>query len=327
MTQQNEQEKPSAIAERVASVRSFDPGIGAYAFDNLGEVVKFADLMSKGGEMLPAHLRNRPALCLAVTMRAVQWGFDPFALAQETYQAQSGGVIGYQGKVFPAALHQCAGIQLRYRYEGKVTRLEEPAKSAKGNQVAARKAVGDRKCIAYVEMDGEVLEYETPTLDEITIKNSPLWHNDPDQQLAYYAARGWTRRHRPGVIMGAFSSDEVAGMPPMRDVTPKKTGFARMALEAKERERTGADKADEPVPDDDTPADEAEGAPEAAEAPDEADDAETVDAEVEERSDEYVAGRQAALEGFIARKQCPFPEDAEKAADWFAGFDSVEGHE
>lgn len=230
-----ERETASAVADRLRDVKSFDPGLGSYTFSNLGEVVRFADLMCKAGEMLPEHLRNRPALCMAVTMRATHWGFDPFALAMETYQAKQGGPIGYQAKVFVAALRS-AGIKLRYRYEGTVTMLEKPVTSYKGNKIAERTATGDRKCVAYASIDGETLEYETMTLDQITIKNSPLWHNDPDQQLAYAAGRGWARRYRPDLIMGAYSSDEVEQMAPMKDVTPTSKFLERARQEEPEWE-------------------------------------------------------------------------------------------
>lgn len=228
---------PSQVAETVSDVKSFDPGLGSYNFSDLGAVVKFGDVMSHAGEMLPEHLRGKPALCMAVTMRATHWGFDPFALAMETYQAKSGGPIGYQAKVFTAALLN-AGVKLRYRYEGTIKILDKPVKSANGRQIAARTATGDRKCIAYAEVDGDVLEFETMTLDQITIKNSPLWHNDPDSQLAYAAGRGWARRYRSDVIMGAYSADEVEEMKPMRDVTPREAkpgGFAARAQAARQQ--------------------------------------------------------------------------------------------
>lgn len=230
MNDQIESSPPTGIdrtARAVAEVKTFDPGLGSYAFDNLGDVVRFADLMSKAGEMLPEHLRSKPALCLAVTMRATQWGFDPFALAMETYQAKPGGPVGYQAKVFTGALTQ-AGVKLRYRYEGEIKMLDKPVTSYKGNEIAKRTATGDRKCIAYAVIDGDTLEYQTMTLDQITIKNSPMWHNDPDQQLAYAAGRGWARRYRADVIMGAYSDDEVREMS-MKDVTPRRDDRPNLA--------------------------------------------------------------------------------------------------
>lgn len=313
----------TSVAARVADVTSFDPGLGSYSFTNLGEVVKFADLMSHAGEMLPEHLRNKPALCMAVTMRATHWGFDPFALAMETYQAKNGGPIGYQAKVFTAALRN-AGVKLRYRYEGKVNMLDEPAKSGKGNVVAQRKAVGDRKCIAYAEVDGEVLEYETMTLDQITIKNSPQWHNDPDQQLAYAAGRGWARRYRSDTMMGAYSDDEVESMKPMRDVTPDETPMQKKIREAREAQAV------EP----ETPDEEPKPKPE---EPEDIPDAEEVDEEPKEHwtasvdTTDAFPGAEAFTEGVKARQagmkreMCPHNSKASEAVDWLGGWDQADG--
>ena len=274
------------VARSVADVKTFDPALGAYTFSNLGDVVRFADLMAKSGEIVPDHLRQRPALCLAVIMRATQWRIDPFALAAETYQAKPGGPIGYQAKAFTSALKQ-AGVKLRYRYEGTVTITDKPVTSHKGNEIAKRTASGDRKCIAYAVEDGDTLEYSTMTLDQITIKNSPLWHNDPDQQLAYAAGRGWARRYRADVVMGAYSVDEVSEMA-MRDVTPKDSAFTRLVNQA--RGKTAAE------------------AP--AALPDVAADGDDGDAQDGDDQDAAVIG-----------DACPFSDD-ELERDWFPGSDA-----
>lgn len=41
-------------------------------------------------------------------------------------------------------------------------------------------------------------------------RNSPLWVEDPRQQLAYLASRRWGRLYAPDVIMGVYSPDELA---------------------------------------------------------------------------------------------------------------------
>jgi ribosome modulation factor len=303
---------PAEVAASVSDIKSYDPGLGAYNFQDLGAVVKFGDVMSKAGEMLPDHLRNKPALCMAVTMRATHWGFDPFALAMETYQAKQGGPIGYQAKVFTAALLN-AGVKLRYRYEGKITILDKPVKSARGNQVAARTATGDRKCIAYADVDGEVLEFETMTLDQITIKNSPLWHNDPDSQLAYSAGRGWARRYRSDVIMGAYSADEVEEMKPMRDVTPesKPDGFAARAQRARQQEAAPAQEAekDQPIEGEILP-DDGEAAPVEQESQE--------GGGAQERTFEVDEGATAFKDGKAA-SECPHPNDPQHR-DWMRGW-------
>jgi ribosome modulation factor len=314
----NELTPTQRMAQQVADVESLDPGLGSYNFKDLGAVVKFSEVMCKAGEMLPQHLQNKPALCMAVTMRATHWGFDPFALAMETYQAKSGGPIGYQAKVFTAAL-QNAGVKLRYRYEGKITILDKPVKSPKGNQIAARTATGDRKCIAYAEVGGEVLEVESMTLDQITIKNSPEWHNNPDQQLAYYTGRMWARRYRSDVIMGAYSTDEVEEMQPMRDVTPepKDDGFAAMARNARQQAAPAEDVTPEEDPNtldgEILPADE-EAAPVEQESQE--------GGGTPERSFEYDEGATAFRQGKGA-SDCPYEDDDQQRTDWLAGWNAA----
>lgn len=310
------------VAASVSEVQAFDPGLGAYNFSNLGDAVRFSDLMARAGEMLPDHLRGKAALCLAVTMRAVQWKFDPFALAAETYQAKQGGMIGYQAKVFVAALKNCTGIRLRFRYEGEVRYLDKPATSARGNQIAARTATGNLKCIAYAEVDGEMLEYETPTLDQIAIKNSPGWHNTPHDQITYFAGRGWVRRYEPGVMMGAYSEDEVRSMESLRDVTPaedrqkSKPSFGQMAIQAR---KDAADPTDDQS--------------EQEEAAVEEDQTETASPAI---STPDVAGlnpMQAEAKWLgvtdfrsgAGRDQCPFPEEEPLREFWLAGWDHANG--
>jgi RecT family len=306
----------SRVASTVASVHGFDPELGAYAFGNLGDLVLFSDLMSRADVMIPQFLRQKPALCLAVTMRAQHWKMDPFALAQEAYQAKDGGPVGYQAKVFVAALQTCAGVTLNYRYEGELIMLDQPGKSFKGNEVAKRTATGSLKCIAYAKVNGELLEYETPTLDEITIKNSPLWHNNPRDQLAYYAGRGWARRYRPGVIMGAYSADEVEAMAPMRDVTPepaKTDSFAAIATRARQGD-AGATQATTQADHDAQPeADEQCG-----------DDAHWTDGYDPLNgipgSKEWNWGMESAADPTHEPRSCPFPQGTQEADDWLGGF-------
>lgn len=324
---EQDQIAPRQVGDAVPEIGSVDPGLGQYNFGDLNQFVEFAKVMCQAGEMLPQHAQRNPSICLALTMRAVHWGFDPFALAMETYQAKQGGPVGYQAKVFTAVLRK-AGVNLRYRYEGEIKMLDTPVKSYKGNEIAKRTATGDRRCIAYIEEDGDLLEYETMTLDQITIKNSPLWHNDPDQQLAYAAGRGWARRYRPDLMMGAYSEDEVREMRPMRDVTPKQTGFQRLAEEARQKAAEG-DKAPDPA----TPP---ENEDKAAPAPDQAasdgpsDDATTHETsegpEIDPQNPAYTMGVEAAESGLFTMEQCPFKgeDSAADRANWEAGFNSVE---
>jgi hypothetical protein len=71
------------------------------------------------------------------------------------------------------------------------------------------------------------VEYRSPPLGKINPKNSPLWKNDPDQQLSYFAGRSLCRRHFPDVLQGIYDREELEGAEPLKDITPKApTGLA-----------------------------------------------------------------------------------------------------
>ncbi|MBM2293811.1 recombinase RecT [Sulfitobacter pseudonitzschiae] len=297
--------KQREVGDDVPALRAIDPSLSQYDFGDLSKAVEFSKLMCQAGEMLPPHARRNPAICLALTMRATHWGFDPFALSQETFQATSGGPIGYQAKVFSAVARK-AKIILQYRYEGDLEITDKPALSAKGNQVAKRSAVGNIRCICYATDGGQVLEYETPELDQITIKNSALWHNDPKQQLAYYAARGWMRRYRSDLMMGAYSDEEVEQIQ-MRDVSPKVGRFAQLASDAREAAKKTQGGPADGVDDD---------------AQDQDAEEENSEAEIDQDSPEFQNGV-AAGEGGLSRGDCPYTDDRTKAFNWLAGWDST----
>jgi hypothetical protein len=80
-----------------------------------------------------------------------------------------------------------------------------------------------------------VVEYTSPMLKDIKVKNSPLWAQDPAQQIGYYASRAMCRRHFPDVILGVYTPEEMNEE--MRDVTP-----ADRPLTAQERLKLAIDK-------------------------------------------------------------------------------------
>lgn len=169
---------------------------------SLAEVVKFAEVMARAGIALPAHLQNNPGACMAVTLQALGWEMDPFSVAQKSYAVNNR--IAYEAQLIAAVVNTRSGIEgrLRYDYEGDGPTL---------------------KCIVTGVLDGQECVYETPTFKDIKTKNSPLWTTDPKQQLGYFGARSWARRHCPEVILGVYDREEASEM---RDVTPPSTGLA-----------------------------------------------------------------------------------------------------
>lgn len=178
---------------------------------NLGEVVRFAEVMCKADIALPKHLRGNDGACMAVALQALEWRMSPFAVASKSYSVN--GQIAYEAQLIMAVINTRSGIdgRLKFRFEG-----EGPS----------------RVCIAYGTIDGEELDVRSPRFADITPKNSPLWKSDPDQQQCYYTARAWGRRHTPEVILGVYDRDEVEqfrGSETARDVTPSLSERLKLA--------------------------------------------------------------------------------------------------
>lgn len=169
---------------------------------NLAEVVKFAEVMCRADIALPKHLRGNAGACMAVALQALEWQLSPFAVASKSYAVN--GAIAYEAQLIAAVVNTRSGIKgrLRYRYEGEGDKLT---------------------CTVTGVLDDEECSYTTPTIGSITTKNSPLWNSDPQQQLGYFAARSWARRHCPEVILGVYDRDEAEqfrGPDNAKDVTP-----------------------------------------------------------------------------------------------------------
>ena len=162
------------------------------------EVMMFAEQMSKCS-FVPRHLRGKPADCLAVCLQALRWEMDPFSVAQKTYFANEGGPPGYEAQLISAVILSRAPIEGRLNISW----------SGSGQ---------DLSCTVVGKFRGDPNpKSKTCRIATITVKNSPLWKSDPEQQLAYYTTRAWARLYAPDVIMGIYTPDE------LRDVTPAET--------------------------------------------------------------------------------------------------------
>ncbi|MGN6146294.1 MAG: recombinase RecT [Mesorhizobium sp.] len=187
------------------STREIGIAVGAggasIAPQNLGEVVRFAEVMCRADIALPKHLRGNAGACMAVALQALEWQMSPFAVASKSYAVN--GAIAYEAQLIAAVVNTRSGIKGRLRYEF----------IGDGN---------DLSCKVTGTLDGQECEYETPPIGAITTKNSPLWKSDPRQQLGYFAARSWARRHCPEVILGVYDRDEAEHFGPTtaKDVTP-----------------------------------------------------------------------------------------------------------
>ncbi len=187
--------------------------VGGVAFSNMSELLEFSKLMSISGTAIPKHLRGNPGACLAVCVQALEWRFSPFSVANQSYEVNDR--IAYQSMLIHAVIEARAPLKnrLRPRYEGEGPTL---------------------RCVIVGHMKGELepLEYKSPPIGQIKVKNSPLWTQDPEQQLFYYSSRAWARRHCPDILLGVFAKDELEeseiGPDNARDITPKPDIAARL---------------------------------------------------------------------------------------------------
>lgn len=197
------------------SVGVSNTGTGAkIAPQNLGEVVKFAEVMCRADIALPQHLRGNAGACMAVALQALEWQMSPFAVASKSYAV--GGRIAYEAQLIAAVVNTRSGIKgrLKYRYDGEGSALT---------------------CTVTGTLDGEECVYTSPQIGSITVKNSPLWKSDPQQQLGYFAARSWARRHCPEVILGVYDRDEAEdfrGPDKAKDITPNIDPFSDEPISA-----------------------------------------------------------------------------------------------
>jgi hypothetical protein len=176
---------------------------GGVSYSNAGQVMELAKMMAVSEVAVPTHLRGNPGACLAVAFQALDWGMSPFAVANKSYSVNNR--MAYESQMINAVILNRAPIKgrLKYKYTGEGPTMQ---------------------CTVSAETsDGDVVEYTSPMLKDIKVKNSPLWAQDPAQQIGYYASRAMCRRHFPDVILGVYTPEEMTEAEP-RDITPAKQG-------------------------------------------------------------------------------------------------------
>src|ERR1700680_1972716 len=200
----------SRIDKEIAGglVLSASSGVATIAPRNIGELMEFAKMMAVSGPCVRSAFRGNPGACLALAIQAFRWGADPFAVANKAYITKNNKTgeeqIAYEAQLVHAIINSSSVLQKRLR----------PTYSGEG---ASRKCV----IVGLVKGEEEPLEYESPEIAKIGVKNSPLWTADPDQQLFYYSSRAWARRHVPEILLGIYTTDEnLDAIDLVPDVTP-----------------------------------------------------------------------------------------------------------
>ncbi|EAM5648687.1 recombinase RecT [Salmonella enterica subsp. enterica serovar Emek] len=180
--------------------------------EGMDRLVRFATLMAESKATVPQHLAGKPADCLAVTMQAAQWGMNPFAVAQKTHVVN--GTLGYEAQLVNAVVSSSnlLSTRLNYRWDGDWSKVN--GKSDKSPSLTVTVS-------AVLKGEAEPREL-TISMAQAGVRNSPLWEQDPRQQLAYLCVKRWARLHAPDVLLGVYTPDELQETTPRveRDITP-----------------------------------------------------------------------------------------------------------
>ena len=181
-------------------------------FASMVEIMEFAKMMAVAGAAVRPVFRGNPGACLAVTMKANFFGFEPFSFASKCYFVNE--ELAYESQLIHAIIL------------AKAPFVKRPTVTYSGE--------GDkRKCHVVLhlkEPDGDKT-YDSPELKQIEGK-SPLWKADPDQQLHYFALRAAARRHIPDVILGMYSLEEM-GIASAREVNERPASQASVSEKLK----------------------------------------------------------------------------------------------
>ncbi|MBE0126747.1 RecT family recombinase [Citrobacter amalonaticus] len=180
--------------------------------EGMNQLVRFAELMAQSKATVPQHLAGKTADCLAVTMQAAQWGMNPFAVAQKTHVVN--GTLGYEAQLVNAVVSSSNLLtsRLNYRWDGDWSRVNGKTDKSPSLTVTVS---------AVIKGETEPREL-TISMAQAGVRNSPLWEQDPRQQLAYLCVKRWARLHAPDVLLGVYTTDELQETAPRveRDITP-----------------------------------------------------------------------------------------------------------
>jgi hypothetical protein len=196
-----------------------DTSTSAMVFDitMIERMNELAKMMAVSKIAVPQHFRGSVGDCLAVVTQAVQWGMNPFAVAQKTFVIN--GILGYEAQLVNAVISARAPITNRLEYEWygpweKVLGKFAVKKNADGKEYrtpnwtpADEEGCGVRVWSTFRgEREPRVLDL---LLTQARTRNSTLWADDPRQQLAYLAVKRWSRLYCPDVILGVYTPDEL----------------------------------------------------------------------------------------------------------------------
>jgi len=169
--------------------------------DTLGNAIQLAEAMSRA-KLMPKHLRGSVGDCLRVVELAIRTRQSPYALADKTYLVHD--KLAFEGQLCAALVNASPRIQgsLNYEYSG------DPKDKKTLECVVSATLAGEDKprTVRVTWIQG----------DKMSKGAKDKWTSQPEQQLAYYGARVWGRRHAPEVLLGMYTEDELRATEPER---------------------------------------------------------------------------------------------------------------
>ena len=181
---------------------------------------RIAELMASGKTTVPQHLRGSKGDCFAITLQSMQWGMNPFAVAQKTHLVN--GTLGYEAQLVAAVINNSGLVKDRFQFEWygpweKVIGKFSIHKGEKGEYRKPAWTMADEEGCGvrvWATLKGEVNPRTLELLlAQARTRNSTLWADDPKQQLAYLAQKRWARLFAPDVILGVYTADELDTQP------------------------------------------------------------------------------------------------------------------
>jgi len=191
-------------------------------------VQSFAGLMAKGAVSVPKHLRRQLGDRLALTIPALGWRMNPFAVAPKTHLSQS-GALGHGAPLVSAVLVSTGAVKGEPDYVpiGDWSKVLGKVEERTGQKRDDGSGGGKYYVATYTKKDEEGLGVivratlanghvrELPVmLSQAYPRFSTQWATDPYQQLCYLAVRKFGRLHTPGAILGVYTTDELDGGTP-----------------------------------------------------------------------------------------------------------------
>lgn len=254
--------------------------IAALVPQSLDDAFRLAKALAMSGDMVPKHFQGKPEMTMAAIVRGMEIGLAPMQALSNI--AVINGRASVWGDALPAMM-QRAGHHVDADVTGEGDKMVATATLTRGDSgktVTRTFSVDDAKKAGLWGKAGP-------------------WQSYPKRMLLMRARTWAVRDGAADALMGLQVAEEVQDYQPIRDVTPKPSGFADLALKARgEPEDKPADA--EVVLFADLPTDDAFPG-----------------------SDAFTTGADAYAVGTDI-ESCPFEHGSQEAVDWCGGWRGAE---